>query len=103
VRVTSEEEAVLQARADAAGVTVARLFSECALGNAPNPSRRVIVSELFGVRRQIQGADTNLNQLARSANSGVFVTDDQVVEVLDQWAALVDRVNVILSGLDASK
>jgi hypothetical protein len=103
MRVTADEEAKLQSRADEAGVTVARLLSESALGNAPNPSRRVIISELFVIRRQIQGAATNLNQIAHSANSGVFCSDTESTAALEQWFALVDRMGKIVDEVEAGK
>jgi hypothetical protein len=103
MRVTADEEAKLQSRASEAGVTVARLLSESALGNAPNPSRRVIISELYAIRRQVQGAATNLNQLAHSANSGVFIDQSDVAETLDAWFALVERMGKIVDEVEAGK
>ena len=98
VRLTAEEERRLIERAEAAGVTPARLLAEAALGNAPAPDRRVVVGELFAIRRQIQGAATNLNQLAHSANAGVLVDDDEVAAALDTWSELTAKLSDLLDG-----
>lgn len=85
-------------RAEAAGVTPARLLAESALGNAPTPDRRVLVGELFAIRRQIQGAAGNLNQLARSANSGAHVDSAEVMAALDSWSELTARLSTLLDA-----
>jgi len=73
VKVTVEEEAVLVRLAEAAGVSVPRLLVEAAtsLGSESTPTqRREAVVELPRVSRVLAGVATNLNQLARSVNSG---------------------------------
>jgi len=73
VKVTVEEEAVLVRLAEAAGVSVPRLLVEAAtsLGSESTPTqRREAIVELLGVSRVLAGVATNLNQLARSVNSG---------------------------------
>lgn len=85
-------------RAAAAGVTVARLLAESALGTAPAPDKRVATGELFAWRRQLAGLCTNLNQLAASANSGVFVSTPEVAEVLDEWPMIRARLDAILDS-----
>lgn len=82
---------------DAAGATPARLLAEAALGNAP-ADRRVVVGELFAIRRQIQRAATNLNQLAHSANAGVLVDDDEVAAALYAWSELTAKLSELLDA-----
>ena len=50
------------------------------------------------MRRAIAGMGRNVNQLAVSANAGVFVSDAQVAEVLDEWSALRARRDALLEG-----
>ena len=96
VKLTPDEDAELERRADAAGVTVARLLVESATGSAPTPDRRVIVSELMGLRRQVQGIGTNVNQLAHAANAGVVLGRD---ELADAAAAVVEALAAIERAL----
>jgi hypothetical protein len=93
---TEAEDAVLQVRAAAAGVTVAALLAEAGLGQLAAPDRRAVISELFAIRRHVAGMATNVNELAAAANSEVFVSAAQVSEVLDQWSALRDRLDAVL-------
>lgn len=76
VRLTNEEEQLLCERAGAAGVTIPRYLVEAATTGAPTADRQVAIDLLMGIRRQIQGEATNLNQLARAANEDVFFQDD---------------------------
>ena len=96
VKLTPAEDAELERRADAAGVTVARLLVESATGSAPTPDRRVIVSELMGLRRQVQGIGTNVNQLAHAANAGVVLSRE---ELADAATAVVEALAAIERAL----
>jgi hypothetical protein len=70
VRVTEDEWARIKARADAAGISPPRLLVELALlGPAGASERNAAKTALLGVRRQIIGVATNINQLARWANA----------------------------------
>lgn len=71
VRLTEEEHSVLVERAAAAGVSVPRFLIECGLdptGVSP-AERRAKFATFMAVRRTLAGAATNLNQLARWANT----------------------------------
>lgn len=94
VRVTPQQEKLLQVKANALSVTVSRLLLEAALGSTPAVKNTVMLGELSGIRRQISGEATNLNQLVRDANSGtVFETEIREAlaaikvlnEKLDAW------------------
>lgn len=76
VKLTDAEEKVLSERAGAAGVTIPRYLVEAATGDAPAADRQVVLDVLLGIRRQIVGEATNLNQLARAANEGVHFESD---------------------------
>ena len=73
VTVTPTEAAELEAKAAAAGMTVPRLLHESAKSAHVETSteRKAAIAELFSVRREVAGIATNLNQLARYANSAV--------------------------------
>ena len=77
VRVSDKEHERLSALAGAAGVSVPRLLVKAALvvkaalgaGGRTPPERRAQFAALLAARRQLAGATTNLNQLARWANT----------------------------------
>lgn len=71
VMVTDDQEFQLQELARAQNLTVARLLVDTTLGAKP-PSSKVAATELQGLRRLFAGEATNLNQIARAANSGAF-------------------------------
>ena len=56
------------------------------------------IGGLFAVRRAIASMGRNVNQLAASANAGLFVSDAQVAEVLDEWSTLRARLDALLEG-----
>lgn len=69
VKVTPEEELLLQSHAEKAGVTVARLMVEAAL--TPERSRVPVgeLTELFALTRLVGALGSNINQMAKVANS----------------------------------
>lgn len=71
VQLTDDEMAVLDQRADAEGLSVPHYLVRTALG-APPISDRAVMFEIMGIRRSIQTAANNLNQVARAANSGSY-------------------------------
>lgn len=92
VKVTPQEEKLLQLKANATGVTIARLLADTALGTTPQVKNKVAVSELFALRRQIQGEATNLNQLTRDANGGTFF-QTELLEAIAAVTALNERLD----------
>jgi hypothetical protein len=102
VLVTVEEQARLTVLAEEQRVTVPRLLIETTLastGETPT-QRRDAMSELFALRRLLAGATTNINQLARVANTERNVpvgTADSLVEI----RALVERVDAAIEGLSS--
>ncbi|MBN3932423.1 plasmid mobilization relaxosome protein MobC [Streptomyces verrucosisporus] len=83
VRLNDQEIAVIQAGADHVGMSVAGFLAHSALAAARDQSRtaaaiateRDILTALFGVRRQLGWAGSNVNQIARALNSGAAAPD----------------------------
>ncbi|MEU2909532.1 plasmid mobilization relaxosome protein MobC [Streptomyces massasporeus] len=77
VRLNEPELAVIQAGADHVGMSVAGFLAHSALAAARDQSRtaaaiateRDILTALFGVRRQLGWAGSNVNQIAKALNS----------------------------------
>ena len=76
VKLTDSEAKVIHERAEQADVTPARYMVQAALDQAPAANPAVLVDLLLGMRRQITGEATNLNQLARAANEGTWFESD---------------------------
>ncbi|WP_030685803.1 plasmid mobilization protein [Streptomyces sp. NRRL B-1347] len=78
VRLSDQEHALIQAGADAVGMSMAGFLAHSALAAARDQSRtaatiateRDVLTELFAMRRQLGWAGSNLNQVARALNSG---------------------------------
>ncbi len=98
--VTPTEAAELEAKAAAAGMTVPRLLHESAKSAHVETStvRKAAIAELFSVRREVAGIATNLNQLARYANTeGTFPAEAEAVtaefrKLFPRVTAAVDRL-----------
>lgn len=101
VKVNSEEDAQLRARAVVAGVTVSRLLFESAM-NAhieTDTARKEVVSEVFAVRRLMANVANNVNQLARYANSeSVFPAEAEAV--VAEYRSIVPRLSDALDRLE---
>lgn len=88
VRLSDQEHAIIQAGADAVGMSLAGFLAHSALAAARDQARtaatiateRDVLTELFALRRQFGWAGSNLNQLTKALNSGGDVT--YVKEVL---------------------
>lgn len=65
VRLSDQEAEVLEQRAAAQGVSVARLLLETTLTGRSPTERRAVAAELAVIRRQLTGAARNLNQATR--------------------------------------
>jgi hypothetical protein len=84
VYVTPEEDAVLRARAAAQSIGVPRLLFESAMadGGETSTDRKAAIATLFAIARQVSGIATNVNQLARYANTeGVFPPEAEALTV----------------------
>jgi hypothetical protein len=100
VTVTPTEAAELEAKAAAAGMTVPRLLHESARSAHVETSteRKAAIAELFSIRREVAGIATNLNQLARYANTeGTFPAEAEALAVefrqlFPKVTAAVDRL-----------
>jgi hypothetical protein len=93
VRLNDDEYARIRARAEAAGVSPPRLLVELALlGPAGASERNATKTALLGVRRQIIGVATNINQLARWANAR-----EQLPPGLASSLAAVERMEAQLA------
>jgi mobilization protein NikA len=100
-RVTDAERAEIRARADRAGVTVASYIRATVLGTPPpRQSRRppVNVVELARVLAALGKLGSNVNQMARVANSGGWPGDDQITfaafAIHDMRLALMSALGV---------
>ncbi|TRO61804.1 plasmid mobilization relaxosome protein MobC [Streptomyces sp. IB201691-2A2] len=79
VRLNEQELSIIQSGADHVDMSVAGFLAHSALAAARDHSRtaaaiateRDILTALFGVRRQLGWAGSNVNQAARALNSGV--------------------------------
>lgn len=93
VKVTDAEELQLQDKAAQLGVTVSRFLADTALGTVPVVKNKVAVTELFGIRRQVIGEATNLNQLVMESNSGTVFEAEILAALSDVRAscAAIDR------------
>ncbi|QJS10885.1 plasmid mobilization relaxosome protein MobC [Streptomyces argyrophyllae] len=78
VRLNDQEFALIQSGADHVGMSAAGFLAHSALAAARDQSRtaaaiateRDILTALFGVRRQLGWAGSNVNQIAKALNSG---------------------------------
>ncbi|GAA3221145.1 plasmid mobilization protein [Actinocorallia longicatena] len=69
VRLTDEENAIVCAKAEAAGVSVPWLLAETTLDPRQGVAeRKALIDELLALRRLVGRIGTNINQLARIAN-----------------------------------
>ncbi|WP_329384205.1 mobilization protein [Streptomyces sp. NBC_01716] len=78
VRLNEREHIVIQAGADAVGMSVAGFLAHCALAAARDQTRTAatiaadhdVLIELFATGRKLSWAGSNLNQMAKTLNSG---------------------------------
>lgn len=100
VYLTDEEHALLQARAEAMRTSKSRLLRDAAFaptGGAIESTQidlALLAHELRDYRRKVEGAVTNLNQIARHANTTHEVPADfpQTVEHLNAVADQLDEI-----------
>lgn len=97
VQLSDADLAVISARAAAEGLTVAHFLVRAALGGPPISDRAVML-EFMGIKRVLSTATSNLNQVARAANSGSYdvdahdgavgqveVASKRLNEAIDKW------------------
>ncbi|MCJ1697815.1 plasmid mobilization relaxosome protein MobC [Rathayibacter caricis] len=100
VRVSPDEDAMLRARAEVLDVTVPRLMFEAAIDPQvrSDVEWKSVGSELMQLRTLMGRLSSNMNQLARFANTeGRF--PEEAVQVAAEYRALVPRVNETLRRL----
>jgi len=95
IRLSSEERAVIDAKAERADLTTASYIRETLL-NAPAPRsvRRPAVerAELARLLAELGKVGSNLNQLAKSANQGLTVYHNEILAALGGLNVLRDAI-----------
>lgn len=87
---TPDELEAVRQRARVCRRTVARYVREVVLGSVPRESRAAVNADAI---RELARVGTNLNQLARAANSeGNFPLEARILAVLEHVMATVDRL-----------
>ena len=103
VYLTDAERALLEARSEVSGESMAKILVDCALhpvsaGDGLDAGgAHELVSQLRDYRRQLVGVTTNLNQIAYHANTTSEVPAD-FAAVVAQIQRLHDDINDILLG-----
>ena len=103
VYLTDEERALLEARSEVSGESMAKILVDCALHPASAGEGvdaggvHELVSQLRDYRRQLVGVTTNLNQIAHHANTTSEVPAD-FAAVVAEVHQLHDDINAILLG-----
>lgn len=100
VSVNPAEDAALRARAVVAGVTVPRLLVESAMdANVETATlRKQAIAALFDVKNQIGMIGSNMNQLAKFANTeGVFPAEAERLQA--EFAALFPVLHELTEAL----
>jgi hypothetical protein len=90
-RLTAEQYAVLEERAEACGLPIAALIRKVVLGLKPVPRRPLVRSAIVAVNR----VGNNLNQLVHLAHTSIVLAPDllrTLSEVHDQFQALQDAL-----------
>ncbi|SPT53476.1 Bacterial mobilisation protein (MobC) [Actinomyces bovis] len=99
VYLTPQERELLELRAETSGESMAKILVDAALrpvgGHVDVGSLAEAVALLRGYRRQLEGACTNLNQIAHHANT-VCEIPSNFADVLSRVEATVDEVNDML-------
>lgn len=92
VSLTDDQLHTWQAAADQDQVTLQRWMVDQLEGKPPTRIRRALYAEVTGIRAEIAGATSNVNQLARSAHTTGFDPTGwwTTVATVSRLVALVD-------------
>ncbi|XAS78308.1 plasmid mobilization relaxosome protein MobC (plasmid) [Dermatophilaceae bacterium Sec6.4] len=98
---TDGEWARVSALAQLQGVTVPRLYARSMLAGDVVAAAKVqqVHLELYGVRRLLAGAATNINQIARVANATSEVDGRALAGAVDLLERQIGRLNELLKDL----
>ena len=101
VKLSITEHERLAALAAESGVSLPRFLIESAFADGVKPSlRRATITEFLAARNQVARAATNLNQLAKWANTheayppGADRTAQALADALEHLNAAVDRIQL---------
>lgn len=100
IRLTPKERVQLEKRATKANQTLSAYCRDAILRNKGEPVIEVDVSQMPDVLRQLKGAATNLNQLARAVNAYGLSIDS--VPALSQTALEVKRASLLVTEMLAA-
>ncbi|MBO1768246.1 plasmid mobilization relaxosome protein MobC [Allobranchiibius sp. GilTou38] len=102
---TDEEWVRVKSLAEVQGVTVPRLYARAVFARDVVAAARVeqVHLELYGVRRLLAGAATNINQIARVANATDDVDGAALAGAVDLLERQIGRLNELLKGLPGSE
>lgn len=108
VRFTDDEQRLVQAAAEEAGLTVPHLIAETVIASLtgrgtwqmPVADRRALAQELAAVRRFLAKLGGNVNQLAAAANSGDLPAAGAVEATMTAVARAVVRLDAAIAPLD---
>lgn len=103
VYLSPEERALLEVRAEVTGQAMSKLLVDAAVrpavgGGVDTGALEETVALLRDVRRKLEGVATNLNQVARHANTMMEVPAD-FAAVVEQVRVMTDEVNDVLAGV----
>lgn len=104
VRVSPEQNERLRAAAAAQGVSVqAHLLDRAEVGPLVDGwtarQRRAVAQELLQVRRILAGIGTNVNQIAKAANTDGAVNDDEIRAALVALHERLPRLDAVAAEL----
>ena len=104
VRLDDVEAEELARRAAGAGVSGPRYLVEAALlgGRQTVSERRAVLAAFMVAKRQVSGAATNLNQLARVANSTGKVPAE-VLEAAERMGRTVEALEAAAARVEAAR
>ena len=98
VKVSEPEEAILAAKAASLNVSIVKLLVDSTLGKNQYLQRRALITELVGARRELQGVATNVNQMARLANTTQEAPAALAVEGLDP---IIEKIWSVIKELQS--